>query len=155
MPQSLAPIPAGVAIVDETGAITDFYRLLWQSLINGFINSATIAAVSLSDRTTAKATTAAYTTVNAGVYRVSFAMHKTIADGVSSSLTMTIGWLRNGIALSQAFAALTTDTTAAQQNGSVLVYADANTDITYAISYASNTPNLMTYEANVVTEYLP
>lgn len=155
MPQSLAPIPAGVVIVDREGTITDFFRLQWQQLINGFQQSPSVASVLAVDQTAAIATTAAFTTRTTGTYRVTYYLRKTVADGVSSSLTFTWGWTEDGVPLTSSAAALTLDTTAASQSGSLVVEADAATDLTYAVSYASNTPARMTYRIRVTTEFLP
>lgn len=154
MPRTLAPIPAGSAIVNQNGSITDFFRLRWQSLIDGFLFSPSVASVSFDLKTAAIVTVAAYTTRASGLYRVSYFIRKTIADGVSSSLTVTLGWIEGGIGQSATFAALATDTTAAEQDASKTIRVDAETDITYAIAYASNTPAKMTYEGNVVVEQL-
>jgi len=154
MPRSLAPIPLGAQIVEKSGAITDFFRLRWQSLIDSFQLSSTVADVQKLAQTAAIATAAAFTTETAAFYRISYYMRKTVADGVSSRLTVTVGWTESGIALSEPAADLNTDTVLAQQSGSKTIWADAATDITFAVGYASNTPNKMTYRINVVVEQL-
>src|SRR2546425_9052987 len=111
MPQTLAPIPSGVQIVDpREGAITDFYRLRWQQLIDGFTRVGTVATLSKDGQTAALTTTAVYTTKATGRYRLNWYLRKTVADGVSSSLTVTWGWTESGNPLTEAEAALTTDT---------------------------------------------
>lgn len=156
MPQTLSPIPEGVAIVEpQDGAITIFFRLRWDELIQGFQLTPTVAnPTTVTGASASVVTTSAYLTLAAARYRVSFSMHKTVADGVASSLTMTISWTRGGVALSQTFAALTTDSNTAQQNGVLLINADAATDINYAILYASNTPGAMKFERDVIVEQL-
>jgi hypothetical protein len=155
MPQSLGPIPAGVVIVDDDGAITDFLRLRWQQLIDGFQQTPSVASVLAVGQTADIATTAAFTTRTTGTYRVNYYLRKTVADGVSSSLTFTWGWTEDGVPLTSTAAALTLDTTGATQSGSLVVDADAATDLTFAVSYASNTPARMTYRIRVTTEFLP
>lgn len=155
MPQSLAPIPQGVAIVEpKGGSITEFFRLRWQSLVDGFQISPDVAAIALAGKTAAIAAASAFLTKSAGWYRVSYYMRKTVADGVSSSLTVTLGWTESGVPLTEAGAALATDTTSAQQSGSKSFWADAGVDLTYAVAYASNTPNKMTYRIDVLVEQL-
>lgn len=154
IPQSLAPIPEGTQIVDKNGAITTFFRLRWESLINGFQFTPTVAVVQLTGQHATIVTTAAFTTLTAGRYRISYYLRKTAADGVSSSLTVTLGWTESGIALSESGAALATDTTAAQQSGEKVVDVDAAVDITYAVLYASNTPNQMVYRLTINVEQL-
>ena len=155
MPQSLPPIPQGVPIVDPNGAITAFFRLRWEDIITAFTTTPSIANVPKRTQTAAIATVAAFTTKRAGTYRISYYLRKTVADGVSSSLTFTWGWTETGVPLTESAAALTTDTTAAQQSGSKVVYADAATDLTFAVAYASNTPGQMTFRLDVVVELLP
>lgn len=154
MPQSLAPIPLGVEVVDQNRTLTVFMRERWQQLIDSFTLTPTAAAVSESAQAASIATTAAFTTRGAGYYRISYYMRKTAADGVSSSLTVTLGWTESAVPLTQAFAALTVDTTAAQQNGSITVYADASSDLTFAVAYVSGTPGQMAYRIEVRVEQL-
>lgn len=154
MARSLAPIPADAPITNKTGSVTDFFRLRWQQLLDGFAQSPTVGNIRRTAQTALIASTVVYTTRAEGLYRVSFVMKKTIADGVSSSLTMTLAWVRGAVGCSEVGTALATDTTAAQQNGSIFVRADALTDLTFSIAYASNTPAKMTYEVDVVAELL-
>lgn len=154
MPRTLDPIPVDVPIVEKDGSITIYFRRLWDTLIAGYQNIGSRAAVALTGQTAAIVTTSAYTTLSSGLYRISWYMRKTVADGVSSSLTVTLGWSESGIALTEAGAALATDTTSAQQSGSKVVSADAASDITFAVAYASNTPNKMTYRIDVVVELI-
>lgn len=154
MPQSLGPIPLDVPIVEPGGSITVFFRLRWQQLIDGFTTSPTIESTSYDTQTAAIATATVHTTLGAGRYRINWYMRKTVADGVSSSLTLTTGWTESGVSLTEAAAALTTDTTTAQQSGSKVVDADASSDLTIAVAYASNTPNRMTYRLRVDVEKL-
>lgn len=154
MSRALSPIPDGSSIVDKFGSITVFFRLRWQELIDAFGDVPVAGSVQRTGQTAALVTTAVYTTVAAGFYRISYYMRKTVADGVSSSLTATVGWTETGVPLSESAAPLTTDTTAAQQSGTKVVWADAGTDITIAFAYASNTPAKMTWRANVAVESL-
>lgn len=154
MPSSLAPIPLGAQIVDTAGSITDFFRLRWQSLIDGFQLSATVADVQKLAQTAALVATAAFTTKAAAAYRITYYLRKTVADGVASSATVTLGWTETGVALTVSGAALVLDTVLAVQTGSALVWADGATDITYAVAYSSTTPNKMTYRLDVTVEQL-
>jgi len=124
---------------------TTFFRLLWQTLRDAMTRTPTEARISGSGQTAALATTTIRTTTLEADYEVGYYIQKTTADGVSSSLTVTLGWTGNGVAQTRAFAALTTDTTGANQSAVIPILADALTDITIAIAYASNTPGTMTY----------
>ena len=152
MPIALAPIPTGVPITERDGTVTDFFRLRWQELLDGFLKTGAVAAIERTGENAAIATTAAFTTISEGLYRVSWYVRKTTADGVSSSLTVTLGWTHRAVALTEAGAALATDAVTAQQSGSKLIRADASSDITFAVAYASNTPGQMVYEINVICE---
>ncbi len=151
--RTLQPIPEGTPIATKEGTITLFFRLAWQALIDSFVFTPTVSQIANLAKTAAIATAAVYTTRSSGLYRISYYLRKTVADGVSSSLQVTFGWTdRDGTALTQLDTALTTDTVSAHQSGSIIVYARANTDLTYAVAYASNTPQKMTFNADVMVE---
>ncbi len=155
MAKSLGVIPQGVLITDGDGAITDFFRLRWEELRNSFQQTPNVATFSGTGQKAAIVTRTLFTTTTDGYYRVSAYLRKTFADGVASSLTWTTGWTdRDGTALTEAGAALVTDTAIAQQSLSKFFFAKANTDITGAVAYASTTPNRMTYNADVVVEQM-
>jgi hypothetical protein len=154
MARTLGAIPADSAIVEADGTVTTFFRLLWETLRTTFQNVGTVASVRKADQTAALVTASAYTTQAEALYRVSWYLRKTIADGVNSSLTITLGWTNRAVALTEAGAALVTDSVLAQQSGSKVVRADAASDLTYAVAYASNTPAKMTYDLDVSVELL-
>lgn len=155
MPRTLDPLPPYAKIVDRlTGEITDFFRLRWAQLQEAFFQAPTIETAEDSGLTAAVSTTTVFTVLTNGLYRVSYYLRKTVADGVSSSLTFTWGWTENGTPLTEADAALTTDTASAQKSNQKLFYADASSNITFAIAYASNTPATMTYRYYVTVEQL-
>jgi LDH2 family malate/lactate/ureidoglycolate dehydrogenase len=154
VPRSLTPIPADTPIVDKKGAITFYFRLAWQSLIDAFQQVPTVAATEVLAQAAALVTTALYTTRAAGLYRISWYLRKTTADGVSSSLTLTLGWTETAFAQSEAQAAVAVDAVTAQQSGQKVVYADESTDLTIAVAYASNTPGAMKWRLDASVEAL-
>lgn len=154
MPQSLPPIPSGVAIVEDDRSITNFFRLLWQQLIDGFQQSPTRSGNEFTGQDAALPTSTLYLALVAGSYRVSYYMRKTVADGVSSSLTITLGWTESAIPQSMPLAALTLDTVAAIQEGTHVLVVDQETTITMAVAYVSNTPGAMKYRLNASVEQL-
>jgi hypothetical protein len=157
MSRLIPPIPVGAAIVQEKpfGVITTFFRLQWQNLIDGAILTSNVAEVQLTTPQTAAIPTAnAFITRTGALYRVTYYLRKTIADGVSSSLQMTLGWTDHGTAIVQTFTPLTTDTTAATQSDTRMMYCDGASGITYDIAYASNTPAKMAYNAYVTVEQM-
>ena len=112
--------------------------------------------VALEGQSASIAATPAYTTQSAGYYRVSVYARVTTADGVSSSLIVTIAWTDGGIAVSKASAAITGNTTASEIDPFVfLIRADQATAINYATTYVSNTPGTMVYRLTVVVETVP
>lgn len=114
-----------------------------------------LKVVTLTTQTASIGTTALpLGTLTEGMYRVSYAARITTPGTVSSSLTVTIGWTQ-AVALSQAGAAMTGNTTATQQNGSFLIRVDAATTITYATTYASAGATAMVYRLDVVVEQVP
>lgn len=88
-----------------------------------------------------------------GEYRVTSYLRVTAADGVSSSVQLTIGWTESGVTLTAlAGAALTGDSITTVQGGTVPLVIDQNTAITYSTTYASNTPGQMQYKLTLLVE---
>jgi hypothetical protein len=158
MPNTLGSIPLDTPIVDAQGRINPYFRRRWEELRGSFQQSPTVAGPGnnswAADLSAALPTTVVYTTTAAGLYRITVYARKTIADGVSSSLQATYGWIETGIPLTDPGAAQATDTTAAKILEQRTVEADANTDLTVAMAYASNTPGQMHYRAWVAVEQL-
>ena len=154
MPQALGPIPSDQEITEKGGPITTYFRLRWQELIDSFTQVPTLSGIDTGVLSAALATTIAQTVIAAGNYRIGVYLQKITADGVSSSLTLTVGWTSRGVPLTKAFSALTTDTVGANDSSIWEMYVDGSSDITYEIAYASNTPGTMTYRANGAVERL-
>jgi hypothetical protein len=154
MSSVLSPIPSATRIVDSVGAITTFFRLRWQELVDRAGLSATVASFSALTKTAAYPATNIYTTTTAAMHRVSYGLLRTVDDTVASSLTVTIAWTQNGVARSHAFDALTELVAVNTQSQSFPFYADANTPVTIAVAYASTTPNKATYDLRGSVEQL-
>lgn len=119
------------------------------------------AAPQILQETAVQAQTAAITTtpitlpgISAGFYRVCVYFVITIAAAVSSSLTVTIGWTDNGNPSSRVIPALTTNTLGANGGQDMTIHVDNNSPITYAVAYASNAANQMTYNIGIVVEQM-
>jgi hypothetical protein len=155
MARTLSQLPLGTPIVDTTGAINVFFRQVWETLRNSFgtVGTANTPLQKLNQNA-ALGTTKIHTTLAAGLYRLSYYVRKTAADGVSSSLTVTVSWVESGVTLTDSAAAIATDATTAQQSGTKLVWADAATDLTVAVAYSSNTPGNMKYRLDACAELL-
>ncbi len=152
----LSPIPAETQITDAKGRITEFFRLRWEELRNTFRLVPTLATVAVPNATFTGAasipTTAAFTTLQAGTYRITYYIRKTAIDGIASGLTVTLGWV-DTLGQSQAFALIAVDSTTAFQTDTITVDADAVTDLTYAVLYASTAGN-MRFKIKVIVEQL-
>lgn len=92
--------------------------------------------------------------ISAGLYRIDWYTRVTTAAGVSSSLTVTLGWTETAVALTSSGPAMTGNTTATNQSGSVLIRSDASAPITYATTYASNAATAMYYRIDFVVSYV-
>ena len=116
-----------------------------------------LGSVSLTAQSTSLgATPVPMPELTAGLYRISYIARISRAGSVSSSLTVTMGWTRSSVALTQAGAAMTGNTTATQQNGTLFVRSDANASLTYATTYADGGgATAMQHELSVVVEKLP
>ncbi len=156
----LAPEPSSDSLVSRI--VSTVARLVirqewlqWlRTLVDGLNDtSALIGSVALT------AQGAAITTTNVpanltetGLYKVSWYARITRAATSSSSLTVTIGWTDGAVAVTSAGAAITGNTTATVQSGSLLVRADVDTNITYATAYASAGATSMQYQLDVIVE---
>lgn len=147
MPPSTTIIPLETPITQKQGVITLFFRQAYEQLRQAVLYVSTLGnGYTASGLTAALSSAALQTTTVGGLYRVTYYMRKTVADGVSSSLTFTWHWTENGVPLSDSDAALTTDTTGAVKSGTRLFYCDSSVGITFDVAYASNTQAKMTYE---------
>jgi len=94
------------------------------------------------------------TFIPAGLYRASYRIRVSRAAGVSSSLTVTLAWTGDSVAQSFTGAALTGNTTATYQQGTVILRSDADALVTFAVTYGSVGAPTMQYEIDVFLEKL-
>lgn len=116
--------------------------------------TSTLKALSRTGLSASVGTTAALTTKSQGYYRLAYSVRITQAASTSSSLTVTLGWLETAVSVTLSGAAVTGNTTTSAQSGSVVVRADANSDLTYATTYASVGGTPMQYRIDVTAERL-
>ena len=154
MAATLAPIPRGAPVVEsKVWTITqDWFIWLFSAIKRLETAAQRVKAVARSALSATIATTTLYTTLEAGIYRVSYAFRVTTPATTSSSLTLTIGWVDGGVTLSQAGAALTGNLTTSQQNGTFLMRCDTASLITYAMLYASVGGTAMVYKLDLTVE---
>lgn len=154
MPKTLGPIPVGSAITDKDGAITIFFRLLWQTLVDAFQTTPTTAALDSLGLAAALVTTTLYLPPSSGQFRVNTTLTRTIDDGVSSSAAITVGFTQNGVAKTIGLTALTEASGLSVQGTSTPIYADATAPITVAMSYASNTAAKAHFDFHATSEWM-
>lgn len=159
---NLFPLDAAIPIIEVTDGKTKGYstfnfRERWNNLANRLGQSAYLIGDPLSlsgQHASIGARPITTQTLAAGIYRVGWTAHITTPDGVSSSLTVTIGWTQGGQALTISGAAITGDAATSVQSGVIQVVNDASSPITLATTYASNTPGKMLYELKVTLEFV-
>ncbi len=92
--------------------------------------------------------------LTAGDYVFFYYARVTVADGVSSSLTITLRWTEGAVSLSLAGPAMTGNSTTTVQSGVVPVFIDGATPLAYSTTYASNTPGVMRYTLRIRVQSL-
>lgn len=156
MTQSLDSPPYKADVVETSRKMTgDWIR--WLNVFWDRVFAAILAVgngVSVTDQSASIGTTTAFTVTQGALYRLSWYIRVTVADGVSSSAQLTITWREGAHTSSKTFTALTGDTTSTYDGAVWPFYADSGTQITYAVAYASNTPLKMRYRAALAVEQL-
>lgn len=137
---------------------TNLIRRSWQVWLRNLttlVNDAPsrIQTVSLSAQTTSiGATSIPSTTLTKGLYRVTWYMRIAVAATTSSSLTLTLGWIDDGVTMSLSGAALTGNTTTTHQTGTALVAVDNASPVTYATTYVTAGATPMQYTLDLTLE---
>jgi hypothetical protein len=149
--------PIRDAFVDSQNYIVRSWRNFLLTL-----QTSTQSAPQIIDETSQSAQTAAITTttlplpvVTSGFYRLSVYLLITTKAATSSSAQVTLGWTDDGIPITLSLPALTTNVQGAVTASTITIHVDDNSPVTYAVAYASNLANTMTYNVGVVTEVLP
>ena len=155
---SLDPPPTSAPLTQQATSVmsADWVRwilALWQQLQNQPILAG--PSVTLTDQHASIAVTPLPLPIlTGGTYRLSWTARITTAATTSSSLTITLGWVEDGIVLTASGAAITGNTTTTVQSGSIIVHADQGSALTYATTYASNPAGMMQYELSIIAEQL-
>lgn len=94
--------------------------------------------------------------LNAGLYRISCYARITTAAGVSSSLTVQLGWTDNGTAVAgfTPIPAITGNLITSVGSWTGMIFSDANAPILYSTVYASNPASAMQYSLYVTLEQI-
>ena len=154
---ALSEVPFRVQLLSEAGnLLSRFWVRYLQSVVNVVNNAARkLTLVSKTAQTASISTTALETgTLDPGVYRVGYSARITTAAGTSSSLTTTLTWTDGSVTQTQAGAAMTGNTTATQQNNTMLIHIDKGTAINYATTYATSGAPAMQYSLYVLAEQI-
>lgn len=93
--------------------------------------------------------------LSAGLYRVGYTVRVTRPASVSSSLTVSVHWTSGGAGCSQSFVAVTGNTTSTTQSGNLVLRADRDTSLGYAVAYTSAGAVSAEFSLDVVVEALP
>jgi hypothetical protein len=154
------PLQSLLVDTDRQGKPTGLITRVWNAWLLALTTRISAAATVL--RTTqllaqvaAVVTTAAYTTSAAGLYRVTYCLRVTQAATTSSSLTVTLGWVRSTVGLTLSGSALVNGGPASAQTQSMLVRADRASDLTFAVAYVSVGATPVKFELDVVVEQVP
>lgn len=158
MSAPLAPIPQTDPLIDRRQHMGDrWYRWL-SDFVSRSLLGILIAGTPVHRTAIASSigTTTAFTPTLPGTYRVTWGVQETTAATVNSSLTVTIGWKDavNSVAQSEAFTAITGNTTGTHGSGSITIRPATSQPITYATTYVSNGATSMVYGIDVVVEQL-
>ncbi len=94
-------------------------------------------------------------TATGGYYKITYYTRITRAATTSSSLTVTFSWTDLSNSPSQSGAAITGNTATTIQSGTLTIYSDVNSPITYATAYTSVGATSMQYRLDVFLEKVP
>lgn len=152
--ENLPDAPYANRLVDPDGQMAGPWReWYWLALIQRLQQAPQAKpVVHLAGQHASIGTTALVASASAGIYRVSWRLRVTTADGAASSIAVTILSVDGGVNCSEAGAALTADNVTLPKSGSILVRADASSPISFSTTYASTTPNAMQYALSIVVE---
>lgn len=123
-----------------------WYRWLASVITRLLQGVLTRKSYSASNQSAAIAGTTIFSPDQVGLYQVVWFLKITIADGVSSSATVTISWKTGGNVCSKTFPAITGDSLTTSDSGIAILKPDTGQAIQIAVAYASNTPNKMRYD---------
>ena len=152
---TIAPPPLGNDVDSKGGTMTQNWAdWIVISLLGRLQKCPTMqGSVSLTNQNASVALTPFnLKTVNAGIYRVGWTARVTTAAAVNSSLSVTIGYSRLGIACTQTSSTLATNATNLPGSGIFTFHVDGNTPIEYQTTYASTGVPAMVYELDLTCE---
>lgn len=124
-----------------------WFRTLRQD-VNQTARGVSPTPVIMTDQSASIATTDLLVPVPAvnGLYTFQWSTRVTIVDGVSSSIQPVLSWTWGGVVQTKTFTAITGNTTTTTGSETYQFRSDASAPVTYAVTYASNTPGVMHYD---------
>lgn len=155
---TIAPLNAQTPVTEDptgkpVGFATKYFRQWLQAVTDQVAKGATIVkTLSLLAQSAAIATETLFQTSGTGVFRITYYLRITTPATVSSSVTLTFGWLESTVAVTAAFAAVVGNSPTTVQSGSLLVRADATSNLTLAAAYASVGATPMAFRIDIVVE---
>lgn len=159
LPTANSLIEAPAALPGErpkslVGLLTNPWILWFQEVVTWLQRtSQRYATVDLTAQSASIASTAIPTgNLSAAKYRLTYYARITRAGSVSSSLTPALNWLDGGVSCTFTGAAMTGNTTATTQSGTVTFKSDAASAINYSTVYASAGATTAQYSLLLVLE---
>lgn len=141
--------------VTEANRVLGKYWSFWMQQLRTRLNLCPerVGLTSLTAQVAAISATAVRTSkLHTGLYRVSYYARITTAATTSSSLTLTLGWTDRAVVVSHAGAAMTGNTTATTQSGTLFLQVDSASAITYTVAYVSSGATGMQYALDIMVE---
>ena len=140
-------------IVDRAGRITS-YLARWERGLRSRVEASAFATPAqqahYSGQSAALVATAVVIAAVAPVYLIWYDLRIAQAAGVSSAAQITVQWTQGGIVQTKILANVNGNTTTSRDEGAFPVRPDAGTNITVAVSYASNPAGVMQWEADFI-----
>lgn len=156
MAKNLASIPQAAFVGSSNLRLTaQAFRWLGDLVLRVTRTPERVVRTSLTGQAASIAATAlSILSVVRGLYRVAVYVRVTTPAGTSSSVTVTIAWTDGGVACSHSFSAVTGNLETSVGGGEIIIRADEDSEITYAVVYSSSGTPAMAYRLDLSCEAL-
>lgn len=154
MARNPVPLPKDAALVDQRRRMTrpwiDYYTDQSRQVS---VSSQRVGVVDESGQSASIASTSLpVLSVTEGLYRAAVFIHVTQAATSSSSISATIAYTSDAVALSASTGALTGNTTTTHSGTVFAFHSDGSTPLTYSTTYASSGATAMEYRIIITIE---
>lgn len=158
MAQLLSQFPRASQVINKfTGWLEERWQQ-WFVQLSGLVNAAIVKPGSVSVQPGVGAVLATAIPLNSNmlgtIYRLNYSVQTTQAATINSNFQLTISWTSFGVVQSVALPAIVNGTPTDQQSGNLVMQVDPNTEITYAVDYASAGVTPMQYALDLTLERL-